>query len=334
MKQPIRVRRRSVLQGAAISLAMTGLPRLNLETRTAAAASIPPEGAAFLNPDATAEDLTNAWFAMLSLTGAETGVLGTSAEVDARSQELIRPLLHSAFLLQRASGERYVASTYVPSDIDLFRITDVVETRPSENLIVARYAVQTTGASTADSSLVMSDELAPRLSVFHWDDEIAQWKLLSHANFNTPVAAICDQDALVPPMNPSIATSAEDMSLVEQLIEMSGQHVLAGDVRPLFDPQIQAQSASGRGYATIANLMPSKYTEFEPSDVLATRSNDLLVTAYNALQAGELHEETVRSERAPRIVTWRLTADGTWKQIAFAAFATPPELPAGQDCVS
>lgn len=334
MAAGIRVQRRGVLRATALGLAMAAAPRWRASAQAPAAINLPAEGLALRDPDATADALTDAWFAMLSLTGAETGVLGTTDEHDARSREIIAPVLDPAFQLQRASGERYVASSYVPADIDLYEIVDVTETRPTDGLVVARYGVRTTGASTADSSLVMSDDQAPRLTVFHWDGAEGQWKVLSHANFNTPVAAICGHEPLVAPVNPSVPTSAADIALAQALIEEIGRLAMEGDVRPVFDPEIQAQSASGRGYATIANWMPSRYDRFEPADVLVTRNDDVLVTAYVALQAGTLHGEDIVTRRDPRISTWRLTEDGAWKQIAYAGFATPPELPDGETCVT
>jgi hypothetical protein len=58
----------------------------------------------------------------------------------------------------------------------------------------------------------MSKDKAPRLTVFHWHEPDSGWKLLSHANFNTPVSAICDKDPLVDNGLASFAT-AEDQTL-------------------------------------------------------------------------------------------------------------------------
>jgi len=337
MARAHRVDRRGVIRWAAVAIA-GGAFASGARTgsaQTPAAGALPPEGAAFLDRNATAEELVDAWFGMLSLTGAATGKLGTTAEQDARSQEIIRPVLDPAFLLQRASGERYVAGTYVPADIDLFTIADVRETRPTDALVVARYAVQTTGASTADSNLVMSDELAPRLTVFRWDDAAAQWKVLSHANFNTPVAAICDHEPLAPTMNPEVATSAEDTALGVSLVEAAAAAAVAGDTLPVLDPQIQVQTAGGYGYTTTAER-PGE-TKLEPSvmtDFLVTRNGDAIVVSFRGRARGEVNEVEMGDAESPRLITFRLNEQGEWKAIATAYFSPVAKVPEGVDCAA
>ena len=98
----------------------------------------------FSDKSATGEDLANAFFDLLSNTGSPSGTVGTTAEQDEASKALVKPYLDPAFLLQRASGERYTAETYLPADVDEFELGDVRETRPADDVVVVRYSVRAT----------------------------------------------------------------------------------------------------------------------------------------------------------------------------------------------
>ncbi len=146
----------------------------------------------FKNKSSSGEALVTAFFDLLSNTGSPIGVVGTTAAQDEASKTLIKPYLDKAFLLQRASGERYIYETYNPADVDKFEVGDIRVTRPAQGVIVARYSVRAT-ETLPDAALLMSKSKAPRLTVFHWNTSDNRWKILSHANFNTPVASICDK---------------------------------------------------------------------------------------------------------------------------------------------
>ena len=121
----------------------------------------------FSNKDASGEELASAFFDLLSNTGSPAGTVGTTADQDEASKTLVKPYLDPALQLQRSTGERYTAETYIPADIDEFDIGDVRETRPAEDVLVVRYSVRAT-ETLPDAALVMSNNKAPRLTVFHW----------------------------------------------------------------------------------------------------------------------------------------------------------------------
>ena len=177
-----------------VGLAASAFLFLNLPSATLLAGA--PYERVFNSKSATGEELANAFFDLLSATGSPAGTVGTTTEQNEASKALVSPHLDSAFQLQRASGERYTANTYLPADVDDFEIGDVRETRPADDVLVVRYSVRTT-ETLSDAALVMSKDKAPRLTVFHWNDSDKSWKILSHANFNTPLAAVCDNEPLV-----------------------------------------------------------------------------------------------------------------------------------------
>lgn len=289
----------------------------------------------FDNRNATGEELANAFFDLLSNAGSPTGTVGTTAEQDAASKALVKPFLDTAFQLQRSSGERYVADTYLPAHVDDFEIGDVREARPSEDVLVVRYSVGTT-ETLPDVGLVMSKDKAPRLTAFHWNEAESRWKLLSHANFNTPVAAVCDKDPIV---HNGLESSAhpEDQALGEGLMTKFYELLVQGDAAPILNSEMQYQSASGVGYTTLAERKKStKLPKTEFSDAVVTRNKSLLVVSvyHRTIVERVLMQQTkLREGKSANLATFMQGRDGVWKMIALASFVPGKELPAGAQCV-
>ena len=288
----------------------------------------------FQDKSATGDDLARAFFDLLSNTGSPTGTVGTTAEQDEASKALVKPYLDPAFLLQRASGERYTAENYLPADVDDFEIGDVSETRPTDDVLVARYFIRAT-ETLPTSALVMSKDKAPRLTVFHWSEADSRWKILSHANFNTPVAAICDKDPLVDNGIES-AAKPDDQVLGEALIGKFYELIVKGDALPILHSEIQFQSASGIGYARLVNRpAASKYDGLVFDDAVVTRNGHLLaVSTYTTATKRDLmNGNLLRDGAAPNLSTFIQSEDCSWSLIAVASFASLKELPADSQCV-
>ena len=316
------------LRFAVSALMLMGVPSIAL----AADASY---DRAFSNRNATGEDLTNAFFDLLSATGSPTGTVGTTADQDEASKALVKPYLDPAFQLQRASGERYIASTYLPADVDDFEIGDVREARPADDVLVVRYSVRTT-ETLPDAALVMSDDKAPRLTAFHWSDADGRWKVLSHANFNTPVAAICDKDPIVDNGLESSATP-EDQALGEGLMTKFYDLLVQGDSAPILNQSMQYQSASGVGYTTLAERKKStKLPKTEFGDAVVTRNQSLLVVSVYHQTATErvlMQQTKLRAGKSANLATFIQGVDGKWTMIALASFVPAKSLPDGVQCV-
>jgi len=288
----------------------------------------------FSNRNASGEELAIAFFDLLSKTGSPAGVVGTTPEQDEISKALMKPYLDPAFLLQRASGERYLSNNYLPADVDDFQIGNVSVTAPADDLRVVRYFVRTT-ETLPDAALVMSKDKAPRLTVFHWSKTDSRWKILSHANFNTPVAAICNQRLTVD-NNLISPASAEDQALGERLIGRFYELIVQGDALPILHPEIQFQSASGIGYARLPNRpSPSKYDELRFNRAVVTRNGRLLVvsTYTQAKQRTLMTHNQLRAGEAPNLSTFIKGDNGEWSMISVASFAPPKSLPDGSVCI-
>lgn len=316
-----------------VIFAVSALFLMNISSVTLAADQAYDQ--AFGNKGATGEELANAFFDLLSNTGSPTGTVGTNAEQDEASKALVKPYLDSAFQLQRSSGERYVAATYLPADVDDFEIGDVREARPADDVVVVRYSVRTT-ETLPDAALVMSKDKAPRLTAFHWSESDSRWKVLSHANFNTPIAAVCDKDPIVDNGLDSSA-APEDQALGEGLMTRFYDLLVQGDAAPILNSQLQYQSASGVGYTTLAERKrPTKLPKTDFSDAVVTRKGALLVISvyhHTATERVLMQQTTLRSGKSANLATFIQGSDGSWSMIALASFIPAKSLPEGAVCI-
>lgn len=288
----------------------------------------------FSNRNATGEELANAFFDLVSNTGSPVGTVGTTAEQDAASKALVRPYLDPAFQIQRSSGERYTAETYLPADVDEYEIGDVREARPAEDILAVRYSVRAV-ETLPDAALIMSSDKAPRLTVFHWNEAESRWQLLSHANFNTPVAAICDKDPIVDNGIKS-AASPDDQALGEALMTKFYDLLVEGDAAPILHPLFQYQNASGAGYTTLAER--KKKTKLPPThfeNAVVTRNGNLMVVSlyHTAKERTLMGQYVLRGGKSANLATFMEHDGGEWSMISLASFVPSNALPEGMKCV-
>ena len=331
----MRVRRHPVLVLPVVSAAML---LSACGGGGATSPSAPPEvaPAAFADRQASGEELANAWFGLLSLTGREAGQVATTPEEVEEGMQLVRPYLDPAFTLVRATGQRYTAGNYVPLDIDAFEVSDVIVTEPREDVRVIRYFVSEPGATAPDTGLVMSGEKAPRMSVLRWDEEKGHWVMVSHANFNSPLAALCSQ-APIAVSGETPTTSPEDLALGTSLVEQWRDITTGVSQEKVRHPANQIQLADGQGWPT-ADGAPIEWAPAQAYDfanVGVARNGDLLVVSYDAVVSDLVMEgDEYRETASPRLLTYMLSPDGKWELIALANFTVPQEVPADVDCVS
>ena len=292
--------------------------------------------AAFTDRDASGEQLANAWFGLLSLTGREAGQVATTPEEVEEGMQLVRPYLDPSFTLVRATGQRYTAGNYVPLDIDAFEVSDVIVTEPREDIRVIRYFVSEPGATAPDAGVVMSGDKAPRMSVLRWDNERGQWLMVSHANFNAPLAALCSQ-APISVTGETPSTSPEDIALGTSLVEQWRDITTGVSSAKVRHPANQIQLADGQGWPT-ADGAPIEWAPAQAYDfanVGVARNGDLLVVSYDAVVSDLVMEgDEYRETASPRLLTYLLSPEGKWELIALANFTVPQDVPADVDCVS
>jgi len=329
------MRQRPVMALVALACASL-LAACGGQSSTGEPPSTPAIPAAYVDRDASGEDLANAWFGLLALTGREAGDAAETPEEIEASRQLVQPYLDPAATLVRANGQRFTAGNYVPLDVDDFEVTDVVVTEPRDGIRVVRYFVSQPGATAPESGVVMSSEKAPRISVFRWDEELGHWVLVSHANFNTPIAAICERSP-IPVSGESPATSPEDIALGTSLVEQWRAITMGESTEKIRHPAHQIQLADGQGWPT-ADGKPIEWapaSAYEVANVGIARNGDLLVASYDAVVSDIVMEGDEYSETAsPRLLTYLLSPEGKWELIALANFSVPQDIPADVDCVS
>lgn len=292
--------------------------------------------AAFADPNASGDELADAWFGLLSLTGREAGQVATTPEEVEAGMALVRPYLDPAFTLVRATGQRYTAGNYVPLDIDDYEVSDVIVTEPREDIRVLRYFVSEPGATAPDAGVVMSDEKAPRISVFRWDEQQGHWVIVSHANFNSPLAALCSQ-APIEVTGETPETSPEDVALGTSLVKQWRDITTGVSSEKVRHPANQIQLADGQGWPT-ADGAPIEWAPAQAYDfanVGVARNGDLLVVSYEAVVSDLVMEgDEYRETASPRLLTYLISPEGKWELIALANFTVPQGIPADIDCVS
>lgn len=290
----------------------------------------------FSNPSASGEELIRAFSQMETLTGDKQGSIAITAQQTAAIKALVEPYLDSSAMIQRANGRRYNKDNFLPAYTDRFALSDVQITKPSKDLVVARYNKQSRQA-LPDSATLMSLNKTPRLTVFRWDQNAWNWLVVSHASFNTPLASICNTKPIVQsPLQSN--TGTEDYKLGIQLFEQYLKHLRAKDLAPVVDPEVQFQSASGRG-STSFKAQRRTIGTFEGTtykDVVVTRNNDILVLSLNVKHKRGIYQGAVeiKDDYNPILWTFRQNANNEWKLIAAATFAPAKSLPSGSKCVS
>lgn len=289
---------------------------------------------AFKIQNSSGEQLVYAWYKVLAKTGSKEGIKSSTHDEFRQSRLIVLPYLDKALQVVRANGQRFSKSTYIPTDIDDYGIREIYITRPSPGTIVARYQVRVRGATLPESNLVMSDAWAPRLTVFNWNPSISQWQVLSHANFNTPIAAICDSKPLFH-SKPEPVVNQADYSLAKDLIENWFKSISIGKGMRVMNRQAQGQTSSGLGWTTAKEYKPGKISSFEISDLIATRNNNLLVASANIRLHQAAYASTLSLSEAPfpRLLTFMKQPGSDWQLIASATFAEPKMLPAGAKCI-
>lgn len=321
---------------AAALLAVVSLVSCSTSSNDASVSSSQEPPAGFQNRNADGNLLAEAFFELLAQTRIDSETLGATEQQALQGTVLVRPFLDSAFQLQRSAGERYTADTYVPAAIAEFEISNVVTTSPRDDIKVVRYTIRAPGAAYLDSAIVMSAELQPRLTVFRWDSTLDHWVLVSHANFNFPVAAICDQ-APIRIAGEAAVVNPDDMVLGESLVEQWRAITMQESTDSVLHPEVQIQLANGQGFPPVDDSP----IEWEPAsaytyeNLSVTRNENLMVLSYNAVVSDlEVEGTEYRSTASPRLLTYLMNEEGEWSLIALANFVVPAAIPATVDCVA
>ncbi len=295
-------------------------------------------------PDARtafAQKLANELYAILSRVGSPTGQTGGAANATyADAVPQVKKLIDTHALLQRATeGYGFTKASFPPSDIDNFEISDMHVTHPRSDILVLRYKVKAPQSSQIDQKTIMSSDARPEMTVLLWNQTARQWRIVSSANFNTPIAQICGQaapDASKKPRGDG-AGNATDLDIAKRQIQRLQSLIEHDDLRQIVHDEIQVQYAGGAGFtgskAVLARHAPT-VSKVVNSDFQTRRTGDILVVRFNNTVKDHVVDRVAYSEvKLPRLVTLLRGPDAQWKVIAFAGFTFPKAIPAGTACV-
>jgi hypothetical protein len=285
------------------------------------------------------ERLVQRFFSYLSMTGNPTGVIANLQKDDSKERRLLKSILDKHVIIQRADGEFFNHRTYWPIDVDDFKISDLHVTRPATDLLVVRYRASTPGAVSLTTGGVSGADAALRLTTFRYNEKKKDWLVLSHANFNQPVAQMCDKPAL----KWSSALNDETANLprakeAEELVEkfwVDVRRVGKASVVPggLVIPETQIVVGDGYSRDGSSGARNVKTGAVAKRDFYATGDSRVLVARYLERQNAVINDVQFVKDWQPALVTFFKVAPGQWRLASFAFFFYPSSPPAGVKCV-
>ena len=287
--------------------------------------------------------LVQRFFDRLQSTGLPTGQMGYADGADKEAILAVRAILDPALIVQRADGSYETFSDYRPVDIDAFTITNLHATRPAPDLLAVRYHVATPNALIPKTGNVAASEPAPRLSLFRYEPARGEWLLVSHANFNPPIAQICSH--LLPAHSQSHAlpasSSASQLATASSLVRRWYQDLARdGDdlARPggMLLPKAQLVYGDGYGRDGDSGYRTVKVGQTATRNFLVREHGNVMVIRFDALNHLQIANRAYTDRWQPRLVT--LVRDSgsvqspVWRIAGFAIFSYPRQPPDGVPC--
>lgn len=294
-----------------------------------------------------AQSLVHRFFSLLSNTGLPAGEMGYARGKDREAVAAVRRVLDRSFIVQRADGSFETYENYKPVDIDAFTISDLHATQPTRDTIAVRYNVVTEDSLIPQSGNIGSSEKAPRLSIFRRQPSSGDWLLVSHANFNPPIAQICRQ--LKPDeqltSNEPVASPPDLMILARRIMDRWYRDLArdGNDLAPaggLLLPKAQLLYGDGYGRDGDSGYRPVKVSQTRTRNFVVRQDGDVLVIRFDALNQLQVAQRAFTDQWQPRLVTMvrtsqadeKSTADSAWQIAGFAIFSYPRNPPANQPC--
>jgi hypothetical protein len=273
-------------------------------------------------------------YSVLSEVGTPTGNI--SAELPAGGEaavKIAKSILSDQALIQNARFSHGITKkTYIPTDIDQFNISDVVVTLPAEDVLVASYRVSLPDRTDTVTGTVLSGDFLPRLTVLQWNESIQMWQVFSHADFDSPRAAVCGADTKRDYVKSSFKRDDVELgaAIITEFVDaMMGdylkEHVLKG---------YQYVYASGEKKTQDGPVRTTIKRQVERLNLEAVRSGRLIAIRYDTPGVLELDSGDVEPEIKPRLFTFYQGEDGKWRFISAAVFSVTKKLSDHMNCIS
>lgn len=272
----------------------------------------------------------NEAYTVFSKVGSKTGDIGGSLNQEhAGAVKNAKALFDDQALIQTARLKFGLTKrAYTPTDIDDFKTSDVIVTIPENGVIVASYKMALPNRVDLKSKLILSGEVAPRLTVMRWDDKKQRWLVFSHADFDTPSAMLCG--AQVKTEQPKSRFSNANIRLAKRILDAQFENVVKGNPSVGKAKGFQVVYASGERNenATYSFANKPKLTDIE-----ATRNGKLLAVRYNGPGPTSFDGQAVDASVKPRLLTFYQNEKGEWQRISAAIFSVTAKVAAGVQCV-
>jgi hypothetical protein len=267
-------------------------------------------------------------YSIRSKVGSPSGQPGT----DPAAVQAVKDLYDDDAMIQRAwLNYGLTKTTYFPDDIGAFSISNVVVSRPSDTVLVISFDVKLPKRTNLRSGIVMSDDSMPRLLVMRWNAAAGMWKIFTHADFDTPKAALCGADTDVKPGKSVFRP--EDLEIARKYLEKIQTASLNGTEKEVQSRGFQYVFASGERKTAPGKVRARIKNRVEMLDVEAIRSNDLLAVRFDAHPSLTLDGGDVQSELRPTLMTFHRDADGEWRMIAIGMFSVTAKLAKDVPCI-
>lgn len=273
-------------------------------------------------------------YAVFAEVGSPTGEISRKAlAADDPAVMRAKSIVAERALIQTARlNHGLTKETYMPSDIDEFTIEDVVLTQPAEGVLVVSYRVALPNRSDTVTGTVMKGEAMPRLTVLNWNDELKMWQVFSHADFDTPLAAICGRHEDT--THAQSRFDLQDIELGTEVIDGFVKAMLADTLREHVLKGYQYVYASGERKTKDGPVRTHIKKNVERSNLEAVRSGRLLAIRYDTPGVLTLDDGEVEPDVKPRLFTFYRDGDGKWRFIAAAVFSVTQTVAKGTDCIA
>jgi hypothetical protein len=290
--------------------------------------------------NALASKLIQAFFASLSATGSPTGTIGKPLVDDSEARQEVKRLLDQDVVIQRADGDFFDYTSYYPTDIDEFTVSNVNTTKPRPDLIVATYDVSTPGATSLTRGFVNSADFTPRLTTFRYNPELKRWLILSHASYNQPIKQICNQPSILstPDTKRSDGEPARTRlanTLIEKFYtDLQVHREAIAHQGGLITKNTQIMTADGYRQKTGNEGRSVQVGTTQKRGFFIAGSGNDLVVRYEAKTKGRIGGVEFTNEWQPRLATFSRNSKGEWELASFASFNYPASPPANMQCLN
>ena len=257
---------------------------------------------------------------------------GTPNMTDPNAVAAVKAMFDDDAMIQSARlNYGLTKSTYEPNHVDKFTITDMVISRPSDEVLVASFNVALPNRVDLGSGITFKGQSLPRLVVLRWNNQAAQWKIFTSADFDSPQTFLCNKDSSYKPKKSQFdeATIALARSLLDELMDSTVTHTEASVRTKGF----QLVFGGGERQTASGPIRVQLKSRAAMENVEAIQSGSLLAVRADGTSTLTLDGGAVEKNLRPRIYTFQMEQDGRWRVAAIAIFALTEKVKEGVSCV-